>query len=515
MRGNLRKIALILGGGPGGGAYAAGAVVELLAALEGIETSDAPTLDVIVASSAAALPAAVAARALVVNPGLVPWIERTWVEALDAGVLLDPGREDTGALLASAPLRELAHTLIAGDPAADDHPSARFGGTLHVAFPLTPVEPSAAPIRSALFELGAAHRAGHAVWSRLATAALAASATPGLLAPVRLEGRKGTLLACDGEASGASPASLARTLTARVAGSTGARWEAILVEPRLFGGTESDSSAPRPAAGPLASLGAALGGADPAAAWHEEALRQDRIAALSGLAEQIGELSGDLDDPRAVATGRRIGALAEEVADRRVARGESPANGGADPGLAVLDRDVDRISADPRYAAAFRGIETRAGKTRLAKLIFILEEASGLGGQASGRLHAVAPAQGRPLAGPALGGLAGPLCRAWRSHDFEAGRHDLRRALAEGMPDLFAGSGKAAGEGPAPVRAGLDTLPGADRSRLDRFLEAEVDRWLEAVRPGGLAGTLFGMGRAGARRRGAARLRAALADLRI
>jgi hypothetical protein len=514
MRGNVRKIALILGGGPGGGSYAAGAVVELLTALERGGDPDRPTLEVIVASSAAALPAAVAARALVVNPGLVPWIERTWVEALDAGVLLDPGRPDVSGLLAADPLHELAHALIAGDPAADDRPSVLLGGSLHVAFPLTPVRPVGSPTRSALFELGPRNGAGDPVWSRLAEAALAASATPGLLPPVRLEGRGGALLACDGEAGGVSPAALARTLTARVAGATGARWEAVVVEPRLFGGSEPAGSARTDAAGPLSALAAALGGTDPAAAWHDEALRQDRIAALSGLAEQIGELSGDLDDPRAVATGRRIGALAEEVADRRVARGEEAGNG-ADPGLAILDRDVDRIVADPRYAAAFGDIETRAGKTRLAKLIFILEEASGLGGQATGRLHAVAPVTDRPLAGGALGGLAGPLCRAWRSHDFEAGRRDLRRALAEGMPDLFGAEETAGGGAPAPVRAGLDTLPAPDRSRLDRFLEGEVDRWLEAVRPGGLAGALFGMGRAGARRRGAARLREALSELRV
>ncbi|MDP2480653.1 MAG: hypothetical protein Q8W51_14910 [Candidatus Palauibacterales bacterium] len=513
----MRKIALILGGGPGGGSYAAGAVVELLTALERVRTADPPTLDVIVASSAAALPAAVAARALVVNPGLVPWIQRTWVDALDAGVLLDPGRPDRDGLLASGALHELAHTLIAGDRAADDRPSARFGGSLQVAFPLTPVRPSGAPVRSALFELGTRHGAGDPVWSRLATAALAASATPGLLPPVRLQGRDGTLLACDGEAGGDSLAALARALTARVDRSTGVRREAVVVEPRLFAGSEPSGSArSRTAgAGPLASLVAALGGTDPAAAWHEEALRQDRIAALAGLAEQIGELSGDLDDPRAVATGRRIGALAEEVADRRVARGETSRDGAADPGLAVLDRDVERISDDPRYSAAFRGVETRAGRTRLAKLIFILEEASGMGGQASGRLHAVAPPADRPLAGPALGGLAGPLCRAWRSHDFEAGRRDLRRALAEDMLDLPGEAAEASGEDPAPVRAGLDTLPADDRRRLDRFLEAEVDRWLEAVRPGGLAGTLFGLGRSGARRRGAAHLREALADLRI
>jgi hypothetical protein len=163
----VRKIALILGGGPGGGSYAAGAVVELLTALERVQAADPPTLDVIVASSAAALPAAIAARALVVNPGLVPWIERTWVDALDAGVLLDPGRSDRDGLLASGPLHELAHTLIAGDPAADDRPSARFGGSLQVAFPLTPVRPSGAPVRSALFELGTAPgtRCGRA-WPR-------------------------------------------------------------------------------------------------------------------------------------------------------------------------------------------------------------------------------------------------------------------------------------------------------------------------------------------------------------
>ncbi len=511
----MKKIALVLGGGPGGGAYAAGATTELLARLEACRDPDAPTLDVIVGASAAALPAAMAARALVVNPTLVPWIERAWIEAMDARVLFDPGRQDPSGLLAAGPLRELARALIAGDPAADDRPSDRFAGALHLGFPLTPVRPTGTPVRSAVFEVRADRRAGDPVWDRVASAALAAASTPGLLPPVRLEGDDGPLLACDGESGGEPVDTLARVLTGRVEDATAAAWHTLVVEPRLFasdpyGARDGSRTA---AAGPLEPLAAALRGSDPAAAWHEEALERDRLMALDELAEQLGELSGDLDDPWALDTGRRIGLLAERVADRRAARGEAPAGGGADPGLAVLDRAMDRIPVDPRYSAAFRGIETRAGRTRLAKLIFILEEAAGAAEDPGGRLHAVAPGDGSPLAGPALAGLAGPLCRAWRAHDFGAGRRDMGRVLSKDLP-VLPRAGEAADE-PEPVRAALDTLPAADRRRLDAFLEAEADRWLDSVRPGGLAGALFGMARAGAGRRVAERLRAALADLRV
>jgi hypothetical protein len=514
----VRKIALILGGGPGGGAYAAGAVAELLTALEASGAPTGPTLDVIVGASAAALPAAVAARALVVNPALVPWIERAWVEALDARVLLDPGRRDPSGLLASEPLRELAETLVAGDPAADDRPSGSFGGALQLGFPLNPVRPVGAPIRSALFELRSEHRAGDPVWRLVAAAALAGHATPGLLPPVRLKGQGGSILACDGESCGESAPALGLALAERVPDATASQWDTFVVEPRLFAtpAPDGDADSGGESRGPLEGLVAALRGADPAAAWHREALRRDRLSALEELSEQLGDLSGDLDDPRALATGRRIGALAERVADRHVARGERAEGGGADPGLAVLDRGLERIQADPRYGPAFGGIETRAGRTRLAKLIFILEEATGLGGQVAGRLHAVAPPPDRPLAGPALGGLAGPLCRAWRLHDFQAGQRDMRRVLRGALPDLLL-EGDAGREDPdpRPIRPGLDTLPDADRRRLDSFLEGEADRWLRSIRPGGMAGALFGMARAGASRRAAARLRETLAGLRI
>jgi len=515
----VRKIALIIGGGPGGGAYAAGAVVELLTALEANEASAAPTLDVIVGSSAGSLPAALAARALVVNPTLVPWIERAWLNAMDADALLDPGRPDRAGLLDGRPVAELASTLVAGDPAADDRASAAFGGALEIGFPLTPVRPASSPVRSAAFRLQARRGAADPVWDEIAAAALAASATPGLLPPRPLRTDGGPeVLACDGQAGGEPLADMARRLVGRVADGASATWDVLVVEPRLFASPEEDGS-PGSASpgGPLAAIAAALGGRDAAAAWHDEAVRRDRAVAFAELAAELGALSGDLDDPRALATGRRIGVLAERVADRRLARGEGPGAGGADPALEILDRDLERIPRDPRYAQAFRGVETRAGRTRLAKLVFVLEEAAGTAGEPAGQLHAVAPPPGRSLAGPALAGLAGPLCREWRVHDFRSGRHDMRRVLREELADAVSwpDAGPEAGNRPEPVRAGLASLPAADRARLDRFLEGEVDRWLASVRPGGLGGLFFGMARSAARRAGAARLRRALEGVRV
>lgn len=520
MRGTVRKIALIIGGGPGGGAYAAGAVVELLTALEANEASAAPTLDVIVGGSAGALPAALAARALVVNPTLVPWIERAWLDALDADVLLDPDRPDRGGLLDGRPVAELASTLIAGEPAADDRTSAAFGGALEIGFPLTPVRPAGSALRSAAFRLQARRGATDPVWDRIAATALAASATPGLLPPRAVRPDEGPeVLACDGQAGGEPLADLARRLVGRVADGAGATWDVLVVEPRLFAspGAEDGTPGGDASGGLLAAVAAALGGRDAAAAWHDEAVRRDRSVAFSDLAAELGALSGDLDDPRAVATGRRIGVLAERVADRRLERGEGPDSGGADPALEILDRELERIPRDPRYAEAFRGVETRAGRTRLAKLVFVLEEAAGIAREPAGRLHAVAPPPGRALAGPALAGLAGPLCRDWRVHDFRSGRHDMRRVLREELTYAVSwpGEGLEAEDRPEPLRAGLSSLPAADRRRLDRFLEGEVDRWLETLRPGGLGGLFFGMARSAARRAGAARLRRELEGVRV
>ncbi len=113
----MPNIALILGGGASLGAYTGGAVTELLRAFEGNRHGSNVRVGVITGSSSGALTAALAARALIVNPSLLPWIERAWIDGMDASILLNPRPTKRSSILDAAALEEISRALITAEPA--------------------------------------------------------------------------------------------------------------------------------------------------------------------------------------------------------------------------------------------------------------------------------------------------------------------------------------------------------------------------------------------------------------
>jgi hypothetical protein len=219
-----------------------------------------------------------------------------------------------------------------------------------------------------------------------------------------------------------------------------------------------------------------------------------RRRVLAALVERLPEIHGRLEDPDAVSLGRRVGELAERVAEDAVARDPAPQpGGGSDPVLDWLDRHLSRIQADPDYEAAIATTSSRAGRTRLAKLILVLETIGGLAEAPVADVHPVRPPAGQELAGRSLAGFGGFLEREWRVHDLRAGRRDARRLLEGPLAELVAYEPRddAAYE-PGEVDVRLDALRPEARDRLLSFLEAEAERALRDLRPGGLAGLLFG-----------------------
>lgn len=508
----MTRLALVLGGSGSLGAYSGGAVSEILRALERNRRAEAVEVGVVTGASAGAIAAATAARSLAVNPEVVPWADRFWLEGFRADHLLDARRPDRGGLLDARPLEEMLDHLVDGPAASDDRPGSAMGATLRTGLCLTDLAGTATGpggdryASSIRFELQPGRGAGDPVWGRMAEAALAAASVPLALPLQRLA--RDSLAAGEGEGSdrhwtgdglGAErPLSLARELTSEHADHAGGDWRYVVVEPRL--GREGAVSEAPVGVGDTARLlaRAALGrGAE--LDLLEAAEEEERAGLLRALVRRLPEIHGRLEDSDAVGLGRRIGELAERVAEWEVSYAEDDPG---DPALDHLDRSLRDLQARPDYAPAFRGVDSRAGRTRLAKLVLVLEAAAGLRNRAGHPVHLVSP--DRPLAGERIGGFGGLFERSWRAADFAAGRRDARELLEGPLSDAVAyraDPDDAYRSGPAADEIGSEA-----RSLLESHLEAEVDRVLEEVRPGGVRGVFFGLVRPALRRSAARRV---------
>lgn len=537
----MTKISLVVCGSASLGAYSAGAAVELLTALQANRRGGPVVVDVVTGSSAGALTAVLAARSLVVNPNLAPWIERTWVEAMDARQLLNPARRDRSGWLDTDPVDELMGHLVAGPAASDDRPSEALGDELRIGLSLQalggapgrgePAPPAAGRDLTegseAVYRLDRRSGPGSPVWEDLRRAAVAAASIPVAfpLRPLAVRtppsgaagsDRDGRGTACYvGDGLGAErPVALARRLAA--ASSAGGDRRIVMVDPGSAGRADGTTSPAEPST-PTESLGRALGqllGSGAARDLAEAAEAGRRRKVLEALVERLPEIHGRLEDPNAVALGRRVGELAERVAEDAVDRdpGLPTTGGGSDPVLDWLDRHLARIQQAPGYEAAFDTTSSRAGRTRLAKLILVLEAIGGLAEAPIDDLLTVRPPAEEGLAGRAVAGFGGFLERGWRAHDLRAGRRDARRLLEGPLADIVAYEPRdEEAYDPGETDPRLEGLRPESRERLRTFVEAEAERALRDLRPEGIAGLLYGGVRSALSRSLAERV---LADLR-
>lgn len=523
----MTKIALVLGGGVSLGAYIGGAVTELLHALltNSRRVDGAPVrVHVITGTSAGALNAALAARTLAVNETLLPFIEKAWLDGAGAENLLNPSRADRRSWLDDSAIEELSRALITADAASDDRFHSVAGDPLRVGLSLAnlygvrydiPYGFLNVPDRSfgtrrhadaIAFEFDRGVRAGDHEWEELRRAALASSAFP-LAFPPRSLTRSAadypgaslpgetdhSMWYVDGGLFDTAPLGLAKHLVERDPDHRDADWRYVLVEPTLrstSGGPGAARDRGPASTGELASdLIRAVLGQGAAQDWVRANRINARLEVLSALVDRLPELNDRLHDPDEVGLGLKIGELAERVAEMQVALDPRLAGDGPDPAGEFLDAQLARIERDERYAAVMEETDSRAGRSRLAKLVFLLESAGGLTGKDVMKLYLVAPGEADELSGDYLGNFGGFLNRAWRENDFRAGRRDARRVLEESLADLI--SYDPAGEDAYRVdriEPSWDLVPSSARARLEAALEAEADRTLAGLRAGGLAG---------------------------
>jgi hypothetical protein len=159
-----------------------------------------------------------------------------------------------------------------------------------------------------------------------------------------------------------------------------------------------------------------------------------------------------------------------------------------DPVVDYLDSQVERIEIDPAYSGTLARIDSRAGRARLAKLIFVLEAAGGLQDKDVLPLYLVAPETSESLSGDFLGHFGGFFNREWRANDFRAGRRDARRVIEETLSDVVSyDPGDKADYRVEKIDPGFDSIPAAGRARLKDLVDAEADRVLSELRPGPIA----------------------------
>lgn len=527
----MTKIALVLGGGVSLGAYTGGAVSEILRAITNNNLQSGGTqtrIHVITGTSAGALNAAMAARCLAVNRELLPWIRSAWVDAADAAHLLNPKRANRSALLDDSALDELTRAMITAEPAAEDSYSPAAGDPLRVGVTLANLKGVRYDIPygflnlsdrsfgtrfhddSLIVELTRNARAGDPIWETLRQGALASSAFP-FAFPIRSLTRSAadypgatlpesddelTMWYADGGLFDTAPLGLAKRMVERNTDFRSDDWRYILVEPTLRSspgdGATSIADAPRATLDLAADLTRAVLGQAAARDWVRANKVNARLEILSALVERLPELNDRLQDPEEVGLGRRIGELAERVSEMQVALDPdlvACAGGNEDAADAYLDEHLRRIESDDRYAGALAEADSRPGRSRLAKLIFLLESAGGVCGKDILKLYLVAPTRSGELSGDFLGNFGGFLNREWRANDFRAGRRDARRLLEESLFDIV--SYDPSGDEDYQVNdiePTWESIPMSARRHLNSAIEAEVDQTLSKLRPGGLAG---------------------------
>lgn len=522
----MNRIALILGGGVSLGAYTAGAVTELVLALRRNESGTPASIDVVTGSSAGALTGALLARTLIVNQNLLPWIERSWVEACDATKLLDASRRNRTGWFDSAAIDQLTGALIAGPAATDDEADPSAPSALKLGFTLTNLDGVPytsrfgylnAPDRAYVtrlhadriaFQISSDTEAMDPLWESVRQASVASASFPFAFPPVQLERRAtdypnalfptGTgptmdMWFADGGIFDNAPIAFARELADQ--DSTGGESRSyIVVDPAIRDdGARGRALQADPRSIPAVAgrLVGALLGQGAAKDWAGAQRVNARLDILIALLTRLPEISDGLGDPQSVALGRRIGELAEQVAEMKVRSSGTPSSGD-DPAIDYLDKRLDRIAADPRYDSVLGPIESRAGRSRLAKVLFVLEEAAGLAGKDNLSLLLVSPPGSEPLSGDFMGNFGGLFNQEWRANDFRAGRRDTRRLLETGLSNVV--SYEPDGDEAYEVRdleASFDSMSPSARGRLEDLLGSEADRLMAEIDTGAAA-AMFG-----------------------
>ncbi|MDR7481844.1 MAG: patatin-like phospholipase family protein [Armatimonadota bacterium] len=463
------RIALVLSGGVSLGAYQAGAVYELLWALDHrAPDAERVVLDVITGASAGAMNAAVLARAVMVDRAAAADLHHAWVTGISFARLAEGS--PSASFFSDQPIWDLARAILLRPPAAGPHPAAP--ATLRVAFALT-------NLNGVRYSLGYANtpgrfdtavftdwiaftvRAGAAAdWPAIARAAVASGAFPFAFPTVRLERRladyrhadiyapEGTraFAYTDGGLFNNEPVGLARDLVESLEDEEPAaaadRRIYLLVDPYPgAAAVEADfGDAPLPARRLADRLVNAVLGEASKRDWIRASRINTRLRWQERLLDCLAALAAEVPAPSRAVAAAHATRLAAEIATFKGARETDGALEPAEARRRHLDENLRRLGPLlARDGAAFARLREAPELAGLfLDLAYALENVAGLRNKVDLDLHLIAPAPG-VLAGDFLGNFGGFFDEAWREHDYRRGRADARRvleALAAAVPAL-------------------------------------------------------------------------------
>lgn len=539
------RIVLILGGGVSLGTYVAGALTELLHALRSIHAADGGgprdparvRIEVIAGASAGAMTGALVARALAGADEAVESLREAWVEEISIRRLArrSPDGFHPLALLSNDAILEIADEHLRA-PAPGAVPAPWCGHPLRIGFTLTNlggvrygveyanrpgtffstrihrdravfrVETGSGPDRGAA---PLPDRRREDLWGEIRRAAVASGTFPGAFPPLPLE-RPLTgfgdamweeavpdplrMWYVDGGVIDNEPVGLAKSLVEEREGHAGETWRYLMVDPYLDRTDARVYPGPESLAGALTKLAGALRNEAAALDWMRANRKNWQLEAMEGfLRDHLRPLvdavrAGSTDGGRAMAVA--LTDTAAEVAAFKVGvnRPDPPESRDV---ARYLDLNYARIAADPRFTDLLEGLEGKA-HTGMTAAIFVVESLAGLRDKEPMDVHLIAPSgeEEHPLAGDFLHNFGGFFHRAWREHDFLAGRRDARAVLIsdlmddEGRPLFRYDREPGVDYDPAPLAPDADAVPSEEREAFRDYLKERMEPLVRPLLPG-------------------------------
>lgn len=516
-----------MGGGVSLGSYIAGAMYELLSALESnTKTEPGIEIEVLTGSSAGSMTAAMVAHALLYDVTARANLRTAWVEEIDMRHLLeeDP-QSQSAALLSERKIRELADRMLPPPDPAASSAAPYCADPLRMAFTLSNLEgtPYKIPYSNRpqhsfetvvhrdweIFELPKAPSADQAgalkeAWTRIRKSALASGSFPFAFEPKyvarkRKDYRNAALpptpdpldiLYTDGGAFNNEPLGIAKDLVERNPDHRIHEYRYVLIDPYLSATAYKNYTPPdRPN---LIEFGkrliSVILGESAAHDWLQANKVNKRLELERQFIPHLASLIARLPHPDVNSMMNALRGFSEDIArfKKTIEIGREPS---PDDIAIYLETNVSRVRKDSTFRAAVGAnnlTDDPDRETVFAHAVFAIENIAGLRDKETMDLYLIAP-QGDELAGNFMFNFGGFFRKAWRDHDFRKGRKHARQFIEDSLSDCVKYEPAPAGEyDPPPLETiGLKSLTDEERTTLRQALDTRLDRILD----------LFGLGR--------------------
>lgn len=517
-----RKIAVTIAGGVSLGSYEAGALTELLYALETLNKRPGQPryeLDVLTGGSAGALTAALLARIMLYDlPGRRQHLYQAWVERISVARLLEDA--PANAILSRAVISEIAEAFLVNGPARPRHPASCAPDELRLSMSLSNMHgiDYAIPLLTppgesgfvstffsdfARFRIKANDAANPPDWTEIKNGAVASGSFPIAFQPagVRREARDypGSVQAADanffpkelsfmdGGIFNNEPLREAVRQAADLdRGELDPNRIFLLVDPRINASQHSPDVSPAdPLIKHVKRLATMVLGESSARDW----LRAQRVNTQIEWRDELASTLVDILRTHPLNDAQQVVQKLDDAADAILTH-KRDLFGDRYPDT-YISESLQRIRL--RHKDLFDGIgdgdRATIRRNVLERLLFLLNHASGLQNKSPIRLALIGSDESE-TAGDALFGFGGFFNETWRVHDYRRGRikaHSVLREIlgADYEPETSPDGGLLADyEIPDEWQAhGTADLQDLDRRTRAKLRDVAVRRIMKVIEP--------------------------------